>query len=270
MTTQDLIDKVKNLPGLRTVAMRRYERYFAQERNANLFRGVFRTFAEAAASAPPSKGLGYDQPEPAAMYRDDLGALWPADYAALYWLSRSLPEIESVFDYGGHVGVKYYAFRRYLELGERVDWTVCDVPAVAASGRKLAQEKGAHKLHFTSDFPEVSGKSVLFCSGSLQYIEPSLPELLLKVSQLPRHVLLNSTPMSSAATYYTLNNIGTAFCPYKIQNQDELVAGMKSRGYELIDSWKTPGKSCLIPLHPEHSLDHYCGLYFKLIDADRR
>jgi putative methyltransferase (TIGR04325 family) len=270
MTLHDLLERTKQLPGLNAVMKRRYERYFARERNANLFRGVFRSFADASASAPATKGLGYDQPEAAGMYREVLETLRPTDYPPLFWLCRLLPELSSVFDYGGHVGLKYYAFRKYLDFDARLDWTVCDVPAVVASGRALLAETKASRLEFTSEFGEVSGKSLLLCSGSLQYIEPSLPALLEPVSSLPRHVLINSTPVSELATYFTLNNIGTAFCPYKVQNRDELVAGMKSRGYALIDAWENPGKRCFIPLHPEHSLDSYRGFYFRLIDSGAR
>jgi putative methyltransferase (TIGR04325 family) len=270
MSIEDLLERTKQLPGLRAVVSRRYERYFAKERNANLFRGVFQSFAEAAASAPDTKGLGYDQPEAAGMYREVLEVLRPTDYPALFWISRLLPELDSVFDYGGHVGVKYYAYRKYVELDARVDWTVCDVPAVVASGRELLTKFGAARLGFTSDFGEVNGKSLLLCSGSLQYIEPSLPTLLEPLAARPRHVLINSTPVSALPTYFTLNNIGTAFCPYKVQNRSELVQGMKSRGYALTDSWENPGKRCFIPLYPEHSLDAYQGFYFKLIDAANR
>ena len=42
-----------------------------------------------------------------------------------------------LFEFGGHVGVAYYAYRSHLTLPEGFSWTVCDVPAVAATSTGL-------------------------------------------------------------------------------------------------------------------------------------
>jgi putative methyltransferase (TIGR04325 family) len=241
-----------------------YDRRFKKNRQGQLFMGVFDTAAAAAASAPTNLPMGYDQPAAAAMYRDQLDQVALMDYPALYWLRRLSEGVHSLFDYGGHVGVKYYAYARYLTFPADFVWTVCDVPAVARAGTELATEKGARNLKFVTSITAVDGNDLLMCSGSLQYIEPSLHEELRPLARKPKHVVINGVPYYDGRTFFTLNSIGTAFCPYKIQNLSEFVTGMGQLGYELVDRWTIPGKECIVPLRPEHSVHEYTGMYLRL------
>jgi hypothetical protein len=52
----------------------------------NLYRGVFQTFAEAQASAPQGKPLGYDNPAAADLYLERTRRIYPSDYPVVYWL----------------------------------------------------------------------------------------------------------------------------------------------------------------------------------------
>ena len=42
------------------------------------------------------------------------------------------------------------------------------------------------------------------------------------------------------------------------------VGDLTALGYRLIDRWTNPDKECRVAFDPEHSLDHYHGLYFRL------
>ena len=47
----------------------------------------------------------------------------PRDYPLLFWFSELFREgATSVFDFGGHIGVKYYAFQRYLPYPDNLRW----------------------------------------------------------------------------------------------------------------------------------------------------
>ncbi len=256
------IEKLRQLPVVKNLLEERYRRYFQSATECHLFRGVYASFADAAASIPVHRRSGYDQPEPASMYQDELGELRPTDYPVLFWLDRLLQATTSIVDFGGHVGVKYYAFSKYLSIPENYSWTVCDVPAVAAAGAELAAREGA-PIKFVSSLRDAGAHDILFCSGSLQYLEASLAEMLAELDGLPRHVVVNSTPMSDLPEYFTVNNIGTAFCPYKIQNVARFTEDMQRLGYEVVDRWQNLGKACPIPFYPQHSLDHYTGFYLR-------
>ncbi|HEU4733657.1 MAG TPA: TIGR04325 family methyltransferase [Kofleriaceae bacterium] len=251
-------------PPVRARLQARYERHFATAQKAHLFRGVYGSFDEAARAAPASKPIGYDNPGPAAMYRNLLETVHFSDYPVLFWMARAItPSTKRLFDLGGHVGVRYYAFRTCLALPERLTWQVMDVPAVVQAGRELAAEKRASHLTFTERRDDVAGADILFATGSLQYLEKPLHEILAPIPARPAHVIINQLPMQDGPAYYTLQSIGAAFCPYRIEDRGALVAGMAALGYEKLDAWRTMEKHCPIPFHPEHSINGYEGMYFR-------
>jgi putative methyltransferase (TIGR04325 family) len=245
----------------------RYERQFATADKAHLFRGVYDSFEAAMRAAPGSKPLGYDHPGPAAMYRNNLETVFLSDYPVLFWLARILGAglgvgTRRLFDLGGHVGMRFYGFRTRLALPDALVWQVMDVPAVVRAGRELAIERGAGNLAFTDRRDELAGADVLLAAGSLQYLEKPLHEILAPIAGRPPHVILHELPMHDGAAYYTLQSIGQAFCPYRVEDRRGLVAGMAALGYELRDAWHTPDKLCPIPFHPERSVRGYEGMYF--------
>lgn len=252
--------------GLReSLRRRRYEREFAANRDANLFRGVFATFGEAAASAPATLPLGYDNPQSAAMYMDRTRRVYAADYPVMFWLARLFAEGRTrLYELGGHVGVSYYAYRRYLAYPPALAWTVHDVPAVLAAGRRLAAEKdGARQLAFSDRFEEASGSEVLLAQGSVQYLPETLAARLAALPRAPAHVILNLTPLHERESYFTLQSVGTAFCPYRVTAIGDFLGDFDRLGYALVDQWENPDKKCEIPFHAGHSLDRYYGFHFR-------
>jgi len=248
-----------------TVEADEYEAHFISAINENLFRGVYKSFPEALDTAPKSKPIGYDNPEPARMYRDRLNRVYPGDYPVIFWLSKAIERGRcSIFDLGGHIGVAYYSYQKYIEYPANMDWQVCDVKEVTQAGKLLASKKGCGQLSFTNDYHDANGKEIFFASGSLQYLDISLASMIEQLDLRPKDIIVNLTPLHDEMEFVTLQNIGSAFCPYQIFNRDEFISSVCALGYVLIDSWENAEKSCLIPFHPEHSLDHYCGLYFRL------
>ena len=241
-----------------------YRRKFLENREENLFMGSFDSFAAAEAGAPPSKPVGYDNAEAAkALYSHQI---YFYDYPALFWLGRSLDAgMRRIFDLGGHVGIKYYAFRRTLDYPDDLHWTVCDVPAVAQTGRELAvQREATAQLDFTSDFREASGCDVLYASGSLQYLPTTLTEILAALPVKPKRIVLNTTAVHPERTLYTLNSIGFAVCPYRIQHHDALTAELVAAGYKRRDAWRNEGKPIQVPFVDGGDKPYYAGCCFDL------
>ena len=113
-----------------------YERRFRRNRDENLFRGVYDSAQAATRSAPVAAPIGYDNDQSAGLYDYHLVRVFAHDYAAMFWMERSFAEgSSSVLDIGGHVGLKYYAFRKYLSYPKHLRWQVCDVPSVIARGK---------------------------------------------------------------------------------------------------------------------------------------
>jgi putative methyltransferase (TIGR04325 family) len=246
----------------RDTAVRRFE----QNSEDNLFLGVFDSFEAAAASAPPTRPLGYDNPDSASLYLRRL-RIDEYDYPALFWISLSLSEgMRSVADVGGAVGIKFFAFGKFLPFPPELRWRVIDVPAVARRGREFAVERGASaSLEFSDVISDVDGFEVLFASGSLQYLPQSLPDVLAGLSRKPRRIVVNTTPIHPNRSFFTLNSVGTAFCPYRVQDREAFVNAITAQGYRLRDEWQNKGKRMAIPSHPEASLDDYSGFCFDAI-----
>jgi putative methyltransferase (TIGR04325 family) len=253
----------KEAPPIRALREARYERAFARATGLNLFRGVYGSFEEARASAPATKPLGYDHDAPAAMYDERLARPFPGDYPALFWLAPIVPKAKRVFDFGGHVGIARYGFARHLDFPKDLVWTVLDVPAVIERGRALARERAEVGLEFTTDASRADGADVFFAAGSLQYVSEPLAEMLARLERRPPHVVVNKTPLYDGPSFFTLQNIGVAFCPYAIFNRDAFVEPVRALGYELVDTWENLEQSCTIPLRPDRSVPRYTGLYFR-------
>jgi putative methyltransferase (TIGR04325 family) len=246
-----------------------FAQHIAFRRRVAACRGVYRTFAEARAAAPRRTLVGYDQPVihdaesvAQATARSDVGALNPRDYPVLFWLRPLLRGNSTVFNLGGNVGLEYYAYRAKLDFPAGLSWVVCEVPEVVRAGRELADTREAPGLAFTTRFEDANGSDVLLTCGTLQYIEDDLALLLRRLERRPPHVLVNRVPLYEGETFVTLQNLGYAVTPYRIQNRRELVDGMSDLGYRLADSW-SDWRTMTVPFHPERFVSAYHGLYFE-------
>ena len=238
---------------------------FETNSSQHLFRGVFDTFEAARASAPGTRPIGYDNPESAELYLRRL-RVDDHDYPSMLWLAKSFGDgMTRVADCGGSIGIKYFAFGKFLDFPPALNWLVIEVPAAVTRGRSFAASRRAPSaLTFTADLADADGVDVFFASGSLQYLDRSLPEILAGFDRLPRRILINTTPIHPVESFFTLNSIGTAFCPYRIAAHGPFIDAIEAVGYRMRDEWRNLGKRMEIPNDPSRSLDHYCGFCFDL------
>lgn len=257
-----IADEVAELPGMRVLAEPIYRREFARRRRINSYYGVYPTRADAEAHVPRSSPGTYDIEDAGSMYDYRLATLQNFDYPALFWFARLLEMGQRrIFDLGGHVGLSYYAFQQYVTFPEGLRWQVHDVPSVMRHGRALAAERDdKHMLDFV-DLDAGAGSDVLMAKGSLQYLDYTLSDLLQR--QRPAHVLINLTPMHPNRSFFTLQNIGVAICPYRITALPAFLAEVRSQGYRLVERWDHPERTVHVPFHPECFVDRYYGFYFR-------
>ena len=239
---------------------------FLANREQNLFYGVYDSWVASEAAALGYGRAGYDNGDSARIYDDRL-RIDPHDYPSLYWLTRSMHEgTRSVFDIGGAIGIKFIAFRDALKPFAQLSWRVCDVPAMAAHGEELARERGdAPRLSFTSRFEDGDGVDLLFASGVLQYLPLTLGDIVAGYARKPRRILINTAAIHPEFNFFTVNSIGTAFCPYRVQTQAALTRGLSKLGYRLRETWINPDKPLVIPGDEAHSLRSYSGYCFDLV-----
>ena len=253
---------------LRGVVQGQARHDFIANRDKNLFLGVYASWEEAEAAARGFGTSGYDNPASARLY-DTRMRMDAHDYASLHWIGRALDEgFKGVFDVGGAVGIKFVAFREALRRHPDLTWRVQDVPAMVVHGRELAEQRGdAGRLQFTERFEDGEGMDILFASGVLQYLPQTLDAMLASYRRLPPRIVINTTAIHPQHEFFTVNSVGTAFCPYRVQTQAGLVRGLTALGYRLHESWINPDKPLMIPGRPEHSLRHYMGYCFDLVRA---
>lgn len=257
-----LVDSLTQVPGLRQLL---HEVRFRRNLRENLFRGVYASFDAAAATKPSNGPLGYDNPDAAVMYRDRMKVVFPTDYPVLFWLQQLFAKgCTQLFELGGHVGVSYYAYQTVMSYPDALCWVVSDVPAVMERGAVMSKNMDElGKLSFEGDFSKAAQADVFLAMGVLQYLPETLADRLASLERMPRHLLLNLTPLHPAHAYFTLQSIGTAFCPYRIEQMSAFLDSLKALGYTVRDTWINPDKACKIHLHPKHSLDHYYGFYLQ-------
>ncbi|MEM7591066.1 MAG: TIGR04325 family methyltransferase [Cyanobacteria bacterium P01_A01_bin.83] len=237
-------------------------------KQGNAYRGVFQSFEEAIAAIPSRYKSSYDLSQlhktPAAnLEQIHSSRLNPRDYPVIFWLQSILEQNSVVVDFGGNTGSSYYSYRKYLDFGEDLRWIVCDVPAAVASGSQFAQQIGDRQISFTSDLSSIELPDIFLTCGTLQYVEPSLAELLnSSLASKPKHLIINRVPFYDGKEFITLQNIWQSIVPYKIQNRNEFIREISQLDYELIDSWSNT-RTCSIPFHPECFVNGYHGFYFK-------
>jgi putative methyltransferase (TIGR04325 family) len=253
----------KSLPFVNDVREREYARRFVRPDHHGWFFGKFSSFSEANANAPSGMKPGLDRYDYAKIFDERLERVYAYDYPPMFWLAPLLAEGKSVFDLGGHIGVTWYGYKKYLPV-EKCRWRVCDLPEVVRRGREVAQQRGAATLEFTSDAQEADGFDIFFAAGSLQYVErPELAELLKGLKAPPRHLLLNKLPLQDGPRFVTLQNAQVALAPQYVFNDRDFIGSLTALGYELVDRWEDPVHSCRIPFHDEQSVPHYAGLYLR-------
>jgi putative methyltransferase (TIGR04325 family) len=262
----DLLDVALAGPVIGQVRARRFDRFFRSGMVPGACRGVYQTFAEAAAAAPRTKPLGYDHESAGELYPERLGQVYPGDYPMMLWLTKAFADgVTRVFDLGGHVGVSYYAYQPYVRYPTELQWAINDVPAVAERGRAIAAARDHRRaLSFVPTFDSASGADLLFTSGCLQYLEESLPMMLSRLEVRPTWVLINLVPMHAKSDYWTVQSIQDAFCPYHIQRDAAFFEAMRALGYDLLDRWVNAEKRCAVQFRPELTVDGYVGAAFRL------
>jgi putative methyltransferase (TIGR04325 family) len=260
-TCERIARNLWRVPGLGQLMAFDYGQSF-RHRPPNRFRGVFASFAEAAASLPSGERVGYDHDIMAGMYRARMDRACESDYGPLFWLRGIIDANTRMFDFGGHVGVSYYGWRSYLNYPSGMRWMVYEVPAIARAGAELARERQIDGLHFTSDLADGRDCNVFMAAGSLQYVDMSVPQILERIGTYPPHVIVSKVPLYDGDTFVTVQSTGRAFHPYKIENKEQFVAGMQSCGYRVVDEWQNREQHCEIPFTKGRNVEAYSGFYF--------
>jgi putative methyltransferase (TIGR04325 family) len=250
-----------------------YRRYWIFPKTCTEYQGVFSSYAKALQAVPPRLRDGYnlaefyaDYYQPNAVSLEEIGRFQAIDYPVLVWLREAFTNSTTVFDLGGNTGYGYYAYQKYLPYPTQLSWKVCDLPEAVKAGRELIRRYESPGLSFTTDLTDAEGADVLMSCGTLQYLEPSLIDILEHLTAKPGHLIIHHVPFYDGKEYFTLQNLLSSYVPYKIQNRTQFLADLAALGYDLIDSWQID-RTCHIPFHPDCFVEAYYGFYLRLANA---
>ena len=261
-----LIDGLSELPGIRDVRESIYMRRFRQGM-PHAFHGVYESYAGAAAKIPANLPPNYNNPAAAKMYEGML-QVTDHDYPALFWIQDALAAgYYRIADLGGSTGIKFHAFKPWISLPANAQWLVIETDAAVAHGRELAAQGTDQRLQFSCDIEDADGSDVLFASGSLQYLPLSIGQVLSRFRHKPRRVVVNTTPIHPTKSFFTLNNIGVACCPYRVTARAQFISEVVEQGYNLLAEWHNPAKSLILPYSHGFGIDHYSGFCFNRIQS---
>jgi putative methyltransferase (TIGR04325 family) len=249
-------DIIARVPGLRFWVAKRI--FLGPSRNRFRFLGVFSTQSEAKAHIPREVAQGFEDPS---LSEDFDETMRPEDEQVVRILSKLMPETKNLFDLGGCIGFCFYRYRPRLVYPPGLRWIVSDVPYVNDLGRRIATKRGETQLFFTSDQLEANGADVYLTTGALQFFEGPFADILAKLQEKPRHVLVNRIPLTEGSTFFTLQHTDYSVVPYRVGNIGEFVSEMEALGYNLVERWELD-RFCDIILYPERYVRNYFGFYF--------
>lgn len=218
--------------------------------NPPRFSGAYDSRSAALASQHKTALLGYDHEETAEVSFEAMCQIAPWDYPILFWLEKYLRPELSVVDAGGHMGTKFLAFQRHLDL-TKLRWTVYDLEAVVRAARSRQQAGLLPKqISFTSELSMCPAADILLASGLLQYLDTPLGAFFKQFEAPPQTVLLNKVALRDGPTLFTLEQIGSARVPYQIRSKSEFERQITQAGYSIKDTWDIPELGHVIATHP--------------------
>jgi putative methyltransferase (TIGR04325 family) len=203
--------------------------------------GHFKTSEEAQSFMRTSHRSTYNNAEIVQFNIDLFYGIQFFDWPVLFFLQTLLREdrLKVVTDFGGHVGVKFYAYRELLDLPADFKWQVFDLPAMVAEGRRRLPPD-ATALRFFDDLESTAPCDVLICSGVLQYAESTIDQIIARLPAKPHTVILNKVAVFETESFYTLENYGKYWLPYRIVTPKELEEARIRLGYTVAANWTVP------------------------------
>ena len=222
----------------------------------------FATLAHAKHALGAAENRGHLSPESISVHQNLSEQPRAIDYAAFYYLAPLVPHMRRLFDVGGNVGNLYYYYTKYLPFHPDAEWLTMDLPAVVEVGRRIAKQRNASRLRFTTDFSDAEDSDLIIASGSLHYFSEPLPAMIGRLRRRPRHVLVNRTPMTARPDFATTQDAGPYRVACVVYNRAHFIKLFEDIGYSLVGQWEAPELSMRIPLRPEHSVKTYTGMFF--------
>jgi len=207
--------------------------------------GHFSSRKDAESFLRPSRKITYNNEDIAQINIESFSQTHLFDWPVMFFLQRLANEgkLSVVTDLGGHVGVKYLAFRPHMNFPQDLVWQVVDTPAICKEGRRR-QSADTQALRFHEKAEDTQPCSVLICSGVLPYLDMPLEQAVRDLPAPPRTIILNKVAVTQGEGFYTLESFGgPGRMPFKITTVAEIERIRKRLGYKLLSHWDIPHRA---------------------------
>ena len=190
------------------------------------------------------------------------------DYPPLFWIGKLVLHngLRIIGDFGGSVGVSFYAFENYFDFPPDLMWMICELPAAVENGERIAKERGEFRLSFVNNPAAIADSQIFHAAGALQYLEKTPAQLLKDVGVRSKYLVINKIPLSQKESFVTIESGGYGFYPCRIQAERSFLSEMRSSGYEILDRWKCLEHRMDVILHPELAFTYYQGFVFSRVE----
>ena len=236
---------VSTLPGYRQLRQSGMLDFIAGKEFGH-YRGRFKTSLEARNSLPVSRRATYDNEALVSIGVESYSTIHLFDWPVLGFLQKLMShnQLRVVTDFGGHIGVKFYAFQGMLDFPKDFRWQVVEVPAMVREGRRRVPP-GVNSLAFFERLEETAPCDVLLCSGSLQYVDSTIEEIIDRLPQRPSMVFVNKVPVSKERGFFTVETFVKSL-PCHIFGPNELEKARRNLGYKLAANWPIPHRDFVV------------------------
>jgi putative methyltransferase (TIGR04325 family) len=210
------------------------------------FKGNFPTPEAAMASVPAFRRSDGDEVQLVKHGVTAFSAVYNFDWPNLFYLQQLIDQhrLHTVTDFGGHVGVKFYAYRDHLALPTDLTWQVVDLPTLCSEGRRLLP-LDVTSLNFFERVEDTAPADVLICSGVLQVCTPTLEQIIAALPAKPRMVLLNKVAVSKVKGFFTVENFIKCI-PYRVLGPNDLDDIRTRFGYTRLSAWTMPDRDIVV------------------------
>lgn len=265
-------DLIGRLPLVRSLYAR-----LVWSKRMNQFFGVYRSVADASASAERLTRVGWNEPEIAGTLIPDapydpsspnkFGRFQPCHYPAMFWIDKRVRPGSKIIDLGGAGGISYELYTQYSALPPNARWQVVDLPELIERGKRRHAGTANEVLTFSSRLGDFLECDIFHTAGCVQYLDDPFGffggrGLLEQMVDRPPHIIINKIPLTDGNPFVTLQNLLRSASPYHVFNRDEVLAYFRKHGYRLIDEWRVAELAIGIPFHAKLYMSELSGLYW--------
>ena len=104
-------------------------------------------------------------------------------------------------------------------------------------------------LSFHEQLEDTNPCELLLCSGSLQYADLTIDEIVARLPKSPDWIIINKVPVAEPPGFYTLESFGgdNGRMPARVFFDAQLNAWREKLGYELYERWDIPHRRYTVP-----------------------